>query len=513
MSLHSRFLSALLPLFLITISTLTRPSTTAVDSFVYGGCSQLKYKPGTPYESNANSVLTSFVNSAAFAVFNNFKISVPGSSAGDVIYGLFQCRGDVGTPNCRDCVAKAVSQLGVLCPNSAGGALQLDGCFVKYDNTSFLGVEDKTLVMKKCGTSVGFDSDALTRRDALMGYLAAGGQSFRVGGSGDIQGVAQCVQDLSGNECQDCLNEAIGRLKSECGSAAFGDMFLGKCYARYTDRGGHSNGGCTLPQGSNASHEVLTTPSSVTADRAPLDVVDSGGQDDDSCGGGDYQATAAGIHRNDCVAEFPPHHVDVPALTGEINTGTSTDQIRTEERVEDEDEKDFFKFGNTLVGLTFEAAVALMVSSFQPRGNLSLLATWSPSRSTSSPPPPATPSLLTLSASFPIIMVRLAIVLGFTVNLIGWLMFRRGRVAIVFGFTVSLTGWMMLRRGRVTAANFCRFDFGYVTPLEAMRQWRAQKSKWWRFGILGGGSCWWLELVGVQISVGYEAAIRWRLDC
>ncbi|KAI8538834.1 hypothetical protein RHMOL_Rhmol09G0134300 [Rhododendron molle] len=242
MSLHSLSLSPLLPLFLITISTLTRPSTSAVDSFVYGGCSQLKYKPGTPYESNVNSMLTSIVNSAAFAGFNNFKISVPGSSAGDVIYGLFQCRGDVGTPNCRDCVAKAVSQLGVLCPNSAGGALQLDGCFVKYDNTSFLGVEDKTLVMKKCGTSVGFDSDALTRRDAVMGYLAAGGQYFRVGGSGDIQGVAQCVQDLSGSECQDCLNEAIGRLKSECGSAAFGDMYLGKCYARYTDRGGHSNG-------------------------------------------------------------------------------------------------------------------------------------------------------------------------------------------------------------------------------------------------------------------------------
>ncbi|KAG5532102.1 hypothetical protein RHGRI_026648 [Rhododendron griersonianum] len=245
MSLHSLSLSLspLLPLFLITISTLTRPSTSAVDSFVYGGCSQLKYNPGTPYESNVNSMLTSFVNSAAFAIFNKFKISVPGSSAGDVIYGLFQCRGDVGTPNCRDCVAKAVSQLGVLCPNSAGGALQLDGCFVKYDNTSFLGVEDKTLVMKKCGTSVDFDSDALTRRDAVMGNLAAGGQYFRVGGSGDIQGVAQCVQDLSGSECQDCLNEAIGRLKSECGSAAFGDMFLGKCYVRYTDRGDHSNGG------------------------------------------------------------------------------------------------------------------------------------------------------------------------------------------------------------------------------------------------------------------------------
>ncbi|KAF7115275.1 hypothetical protein RHSIM_RhsimUnG0060200 [Rhododendron simsii] len=130
--------------------------------------------------------------------------------------------------------------------------------------------------------------------------------------------------------------------------------------------------GCTLPLGTNGSHEVLSpghqssipsdvlaTPPSVTADRAPLDVVDSGGQDDDSCGGADYQATAAGIHRNDCIAEFPPYHVDVPAVTGEISC--STDQIRTEERVEDNDEKDSFKFGNTM---------APMVSSFQPRASL-----------------------------------------------------------------------------------------------------------------------------------------------
>ncbi|XP_058221394.1 uncharacterized protein LOC131331463 [Rhododendron vialii] len=198
-----------------------------------------------------------------------------------------------------------------------------------------------------------------------------------------------------------------------------------------------ANAGCTLPQGTNGSHEVLipghqssipsdvlTTPTSVTADLAPLDVVDSGGQDDDSCGGGGYQATATGIHRNDCIAEFPPHHVDVLAMTGEISC---IDQIRTEERVEDDDEKDSFKFGNTM---------ALMVSSFQPHSNLSVLATWcrswSPSRSTSSPPPT---SLLSSSASFPVTMARLA---------------------VVFGFTVNLIALMMLRRGHRTAASFFR---------------------------------------------------------
>ncbi|XP_028115231.1 plasmodesmata-located protein 6-like [Camellia sinensis] len=242
MSIQALSLSSLLGFFL-TITILTYPSSSATDSFLYGGCAQPKYNSGTPYESNVNSLLSSLVNSASFATYNNFKVSVPGSGPNDTVYGLFQCRGDLQNSDCRDCVSHAVSQLGILCVNSAGGALQLEGCFVKYDNTSFLGVEDKSVVMKKCGPSMGYDSDALTRRDGLMDYLASGGQYYRVGGSGKVQGVAQCVQDLSPSECQDCLSEAIGRLKSDCGSAAWGDMFLGKCYARYSERGGYSNNG------------------------------------------------------------------------------------------------------------------------------------------------------------------------------------------------------------------------------------------------------------------------------
>ncbi|XP_023731361.2 plasmodesmata-located protein 6-like isoform X1 [Lactuca sativa] len=216
-------------------------SSSAIDSFIYGGCSQPRFTPGSPYESNVNSMLTSLVNSASFSNFNNFKISVPGSTQSDIVYGLFQCRGDLSTTDCRDCVAHAVSRLGVICPGSTGGAMQLDGCFVKYDGTSFLGVEDKMEVFKKCGSSIGYNSDILTRRDVVLAYMAANnGQYFRVGGSGSVQGVAQCVQDLSLSECQDCLEEAGGRVKSECGASAWGDVYLGKCYVRYSERGFHS---------------------------------------------------------------------------------------------------------------------------------------------------------------------------------------------------------------------------------------------------------------------------------
>ncbi|KAK7320068.1 hypothetical protein RJT34_04798 [Clitoria ternatea] len=232
-------------LFLITLflSSMTTPSTSATDSFIFGGCSQPKYTPGSAYETAVNSLLTSLVNSAAFTNYNNF--TVPGTPASDTVYGLFQCRGDLDNDQCSRCVARAVSQVGTLCYASCGGALQLEGCFVKYDNATFLGVEDKTVVTKKCGPSVGLTSDALTRRDAVLAYLQTPDgtyKTFRSSGSGDFQGVAQCTGDLSPTECQDCVSDAIQRLRTDCGPTSWGEIYLAKCYARYSEGGSHSRG-------------------------------------------------------------------------------------------------------------------------------------------------------------------------------------------------------------------------------------------------------------------------------
>ncbi|KAJ4839004.1 Plasmodesmata-located protein 7 [Turnera subulata] len=221
--------------FLVYLSSLAIPSHSSSHDFLFGGCTQQRYAPDSPYESNLNSLLTSLVNSATFSSYNNYTIL--GSSPQDVVYGLYQCRGDLSMPDCATCVARAVSQLGGMCAQTCGGALQLQGCYVKYDNTTFLGVEDKSVVLKKCGPSVGYDTDTMGLRDAVLAGLARTGGPYRVGGSGDVQGLAQCVGDLSVGECQDCLSEAIGRLKSDCGTADYGDMFLAKCYARYSTGG------------------------------------------------------------------------------------------------------------------------------------------------------------------------------------------------------------------------------------------------------------------------------------
>ncbi|MCD9637799.1 hypothetical protein HAX54_021303 [Datura stramonium] len=232
-----RFLLIFMYIFFSFFFSIISSDDSSIDGFIYGGCSQVKYSPDSPYGSNLNSLLTSLVNSATYSSYN--KYSIVGSTQQDMINGLYQCRGDLSMPDCATCLARSVSQITELCPQACGGALQLQGCFVKYDNVSFLGSEDKTVVMKKCGPSNGFDLDEMGRRDAVLGGLMGGNGLYRVGGSADVQGIAQCVGDLSMAQCQDCLSEAIGRLRKECGGGVYGDMFLGKCYARYTTKGTH----------------------------------------------------------------------------------------------------------------------------------------------------------------------------------------------------------------------------------------------------------------------------------
>ncbi|KAF2561083.1 hypothetical protein F2Q70_00018773 [Brassica cretica] len=90
-----------------------------------------------------------------------------------------------------------------------GCALQLEGCLVKYDNVMFFGVADTTAMVMSCGKPAGYKykSDDAT-------------------------------------DCQDCLMEAIQRLKLQpfCGTSTWADVYLAKCYVGYSSSGSIGEG-------------------------------------------------------------------------------------------------------------------------------------------------------------------------------------------------------------------------------------------------------------------------------
>lgn len=113
---------------------------------------------------------------------------------------------------------------------------------MKYDNVMFFGVADTTAMVMSCGKPAGYkyESDELTQAKVLVDKVVANsGTSYRVERSGEAQAVAQCTGDLSATDCQDCLMEAIQRLKLQpfCGTSTWGDVYLAKCYVGYSSHG------------------------------------------------------------------------------------------------------------------------------------------------------------------------------------------------------------------------------------------------------------------------------------
>ncbi|CAN8239238.1 unnamed protein product [Cochlearia groenlandica] len=227
-----------------TTSSTVTATATATDTYIYAVCSPSKFSPSSTYETNLNSLLSSFETSTVTSPYNNLTVPSGNNAKPDptaTVHGLYQCRGDLDPTSCSSCVSRAVTLVKTTCPYAYSGLIQMENCLVRYDNNSVFGVLDKSLVIKKCGPSIGFDDqDALTRVSDVMGSLGSGDGPYRTRGNGDVEGVAQCSGDLSTGQCGDCLVDAIGRLRSECGMAQGGYVYLSKCYARFSYSGSHA---------------------------------------------------------------------------------------------------------------------------------------------------------------------------------------------------------------------------------------------------------------------------------
>lgn len=213
----------------------------ATGTFIYAGCSPSKYQPGTPFEANLESLLASMAGAAPKAGYSSFTAGAGGVGNGTTAYGLYQCRGDLAGADCAACVRDALGQLGQVCAAAYAASLQLEGCYVRYDGTDFLGTPDAAMVYRKCSTSSSSDGEFLRDRDAVLaGDLLQGGAAnngssngYKAGSSGSVQGVAQCLGDLAAPDCAACLAQAVGQLKGTCGTALAADVYLAQCYVRY----------------------------------------------------------------------------------------------------------------------------------------------------------------------------------------------------------------------------------------------------------------------------------------
>ncbi|XP_047978092.1 plasmodesmata-located protein 8 [Salvia hispanica] len=223
----------MLPLNLITLTLSILLSSIDAHVFIYGGCSQDKYPPNSPYESSKISLLSSLASSSSRTLYDAISIANDTDSAS---YGLYQCRGDLSPRDCASCIAGAINQVAVLCPDTYGASLQLDACYLRYERADFLGRLDTGLRYRKCGVGGNVDGEFWRRRDDVLAELE-GAAGFRVSATGAVEGYAQCLGDMAAGDCSECLAEAVAKVKMLCGAAPAADVYLAQCYVRYWESG------------------------------------------------------------------------------------------------------------------------------------------------------------------------------------------------------------------------------------------------------------------------------------
>ncbi|MCO5597764.1 hypothetical protein L7F22_051846 [Adiantum nelumboides] len=202
-------------------------------SRIYQQCLRNTTSLSTAFTRNLNAALLNFTSlSSQGSKFANSTAS-GGSSGDDMVYAVFQCRGDLSTQSCTQCVQYA-AQLRQGCPESVGARFRLDGCFLRYDDQSFFSL-DTDDVLASCNPANLSDVVILRAIGDLMQRVTSeapkqgGWASARASG---MYGAAQCVGYLSQAECAMCLTNSAYLLYCDpsCNGAR---VYLASCDFRY----------------------------------------------------------------------------------------------------------------------------------------------------------------------------------------------------------------------------------------------------------------------------------------
>eukprot|EP00252_Welwitschia_mirabilis_P021334 TRINITY_DN5455_c1_g2_i2.p1 TRINITY_DN5455_c1_g2~~TRINITY_DN5455_c1_g2_i2.p1 ORF type:complete len:677 (+),score=37.45 TRINITY_DN5455_c1_g2_i2:95-2125(+) len=200
------------------------------------------YTKGSQLQKNVLAVFEQLVNrSSKPAAYNT---SVVGSS-GKTIYGLLNCRGDTTDKQCRSCAQDAVTALQQNCRTASGGVAWFDRCYLRFENFRFIGQLDVDNFWY-FSTKDNFSNPIVSETKVTQLLTALSVQAinypdsryaagFNNSSIPIIYGLVQCWKDISKDECETCLYNALSALKGyvlQHGSKG-GQVLSESCVNRY----------------------------------------------------------------------------------------------------------------------------------------------------------------------------------------------------------------------------------------------------------------------------------------
>jgi Salt stress response/antifungal len=204
--MDSALLVALLTSILFSLAS-GDPQTNLVDK----GCSQYNATPASTFITTVNSALADINTSISLSDFSNFATTMKRQSS-TVVYALFMCRSYLSLADCKTCFSTAVKRIHS-CGVGNGARVVYDGCFLRYESSSFFDVGTGQGDTQVCNGSTNGVAGSTAQVSTMLTDLATAvpkisGYAAAVEMSG-VYGYADCVKTLTRSTCEQCLEVCI----------------------------------------------------------------------------------------------------------------------------------------------------------------------------------------------------------------------------------------------------------------------------------------------------------------
>ncbi|KAF7840694.1 cysteine-rich receptor-like protein kinase 10 [Senna tora] len=213
-------------------------------TYLYHNCSIHKnFTANSPFQLDRTTLLSSLASNATGNT--DFYNATAGAGA-DAAYGLFMCRGDVNSTDCRQCVVNATQRISAECRSSKEAVIWYDECMLRYSNRSFFStvdtrprvgllntgnVSDQTNFMSLLFKTINETADEAAKGD--LGEKKYATKEANISGFQSLYCLAQCTADLSAEDCRRCLSGVIGDFNWCCTGKQGGRVLYPSCNARY----------------------------------------------------------------------------------------------------------------------------------------------------------------------------------------------------------------------------------------------------------------------------------------
>lgn len=192
-------------------------------------------------QASISQVLSELVPRASAA----FYATASAGRFDSAIWGLAQCRGDIPASDCALCISAAARELASKCRGRADARVWYDYCFMRYDDSDFLGLPDTgyTLILINTQNASG-DPAAFDRAERKLmarvadeaGDAASGGLARETAGFAQgvtIYGLGWCTRDITAADCGLCVAQAVAEMPNYCRFRRGCRVLYSSCMARY----------------------------------------------------------------------------------------------------------------------------------------------------------------------------------------------------------------------------------------------------------------------------------------